>query len=201
MLHHESCELAVEVMEEDYISVAHLVQHRDKVAFSVCSPLRCLHDRDVGDKTVVANRIIVDIVPNLLNQTVVPDSHIAKGRIIDAGMFEESFCYLNIFLETSQPDVTIEHDTVEELRLESLLNNLHLAPVFCPAVVILQCLNLFTGKGTVLHKRFLLVVISLIGLISLISPITFILPQCCKGNHCKGTSERATHALSCKALP
>ena len=76
MLHHKGCKLAIEVVEEDHIAIAHLIQYGDKVTFSISSSLRSLHDRDVRDKTVVANRVVINIVPHLLNKAVVTNGHI-----------------------------------------------------------------------------------------------------------------------------
>ena len=77
MLHHKGCKLAIKVVEEDYIAVAHLVQYRDEITFPVCSTLRSLHDRDVRDEAVVTDGIVINIIPHLLNKAVVTNGHIA----------------------------------------------------------------------------------------------------------------------------
>ena len=77
MLHHKGCKLAIEVVEEDHIAVAHLIQYRDKVTFSIGSSFRSLHDRDVRDEAVVTDCIVINIIPHLLNQAVVTNGHIA----------------------------------------------------------------------------------------------------------------------------
>ena len=77
MLHHKGCKLAIKVVEENHIAIAHLIQYRDEITFPVCSSLRCLHDRDVRDEAVVTNRIVINIVPHLLNQAVVTNGQIA----------------------------------------------------------------------------------------------------------------------------
>ena len=155
MFHHEGGELAVEVVEENHVAVAHLVQYRDQVALTVARSFRRLHDGDVGDEAVVADGVVVDIVPHLFYQAVIAHGHIAQGGVVDAGMLEEVLGNLDILLAAAQPDVAVEHDPMEELRLESVFGNLDPVPVFSPAAVLLQCLYLFKGKGTVLHTSFL----------------------------------------------
>ena len=76
MLHHKGCKLAIEVVEEDYIAVAHLIQYRNKVTFSIGSSFRSLHDRDVRDEAVVTDGIVINIIPHLLNKAVVTNGHI-----------------------------------------------------------------------------------------------------------------------------
>ena len=76
MLHHKGCKLAIKVVEEDHIAVAHLVQYRDEITFPVCSTLRSLHDRDVRDETVVTDGVVINIIPHLLNKAVVTNGHI-----------------------------------------------------------------------------------------------------------------------------
>ena len=76
MLHHKGCKLAIKVVEEDHIAVAHLVQYRDEITFSIGSTLRSLHDRDVRDEAVVTDSIVINIIPHLLNKAVVTNGHI-----------------------------------------------------------------------------------------------------------------------------
>ena len=71
VLHHESCQLRVQVVEQHHIAVTHLVQHTDHVTLTKGSTLGGLHRRHVRDVTVAANGIVVDEIANFLYQAVV----------------------------------------------------------------------------------------------------------------------------------
>ena len=135
VLHHEGSELRVEVVEEHHVAFAHLVEHADEVAFAVGGAFGGLEGADIGDIAVVADFIVVDIVADVLNQTVVANCYVAQCRIVDTTMLEETICYFHVLLGGAQADVAVEHDTVEEVGLEVLVDE-NGCPILSPAAVI-----------------------------------------------------------------
>ena len=77
MFHHEGCQLAVQIAEEDYVAFAHLVEYAHKISFAVSSSLGGFHGRDVWDVAIIANGIVVDEIAYVFYQTVVAYGYIA----------------------------------------------------------------------------------------------------------------------------
>ena len=136
MLHHKGCYLTVEFTEDGHVTVTHLVQHTDGRSFSEGSIFSSLKRTDIRDIAVIADGIIINIVTNLFNQTVVADSHITECRVIDTRMFMKPLGHLDHLVEGTQADIAIEHHSVEIIRNEILIHQYAL-PVLCPAYIVL----------------------------------------------------------------
>ena len=85
------------------------------MAFAIGGTLSGLHGADVRDVAVVANGIVVDEVAHFLDETVVAHRDIAQRGVVDARTLGESLGHLHLFLEHTQTDVAIEHNTVETI--------------------------------------------------------------------------------------
>ena len=133
MLHHEGGKLAIEVVEEDDVAVAHLVEYGDEVALAKGGSLGRLHLRDVGDIAVVADSVVVDVVACLLDEAIVADGDIAERGVVDARVFLEAGAYLDVLLHLAQSDVAIEHHAVVKLRCPAFYGYRHPLPVLGPA--------------------------------------------------------------------
>ena len=140
MLHHEGCQLGVQFAEDNHVAVAHLVEHGDGGTLAEGGIISGLERRDVRDKAVVTDCIVVDVVTYLLNQTVVTHAHVAEGGIVDARVLEEALGHLNLLVEFTQADIAIEHHSMEIIRFKAFGYHYSL-PVFAPANIVFQNLD------------------------------------------------------------
>ena len=141
MLHHESCQLTVQLAEDGYIAITHLIEYGDDRTLTIGGVIGGLQRTDVRDVTVVTDGIVVDIVTHLLDQTVVAHRHIPQRGIIDTRMLHEALGHLNHLLEGAETDIPIEYHTMEVIGTEPFCYHNSL-PVLSPADIIFQDLNL-----------------------------------------------------------
>ena len=152
MLDHEGGELGVEVAEEDDVTVAHLVQDADQMAFAVGGALGGLHRTDVRDVAVVADGIVVDEVANLFYEAVVAHGDVAQGGIVDAGMLGEAFGDLDLLLKYTQAAMAIEQHTVEAIGRE-VLGYLYIFPILSPTAIALEHLDFLSSQLSVISHK------------------------------------------------
>ena len=141
MLHHESCYLTVKPIKEQHIALSYLVQHRDEVAFSVSGALGSLYRTDIGDVAAITNGVVIDVVSDILYQTVVAYGNIAQRSIVDARMLIEVLRHFDAGLENAQRNLAVEHHTAQKRRLEVIVN-LYVAPVLSPTAMVFKNRNL-----------------------------------------------------------
>ena len=60
MLHHKGSQLRVQVVEENHITVTHLIQHGNQMSLTIGSTFCGLQRTDIRDITVVADSIVVN---------------------------------------------------------------------------------------------------------------------------------------------
>ena len=144
VLHHEGRQLAVQVAEENDVAVAHFVEYRDEIALAIGGSLGCLHGTDVADVAIVAYRVVIDVVADVFNQTVVANGHVAQCCVVDAGVFEETTAHLDVFLEVTDVDFAVEHHAMHVIGLK-ILAHVDIRPVFGPTALILKNTDLFVG--------------------------------------------------------
>ena len=83
MLHHEGSHLTVQLTEDRDIPIAHLVEDANHRPLTISGIIGGFEGADIRDVTVVTNRVVVDVVTHLLNQTVISYRDITQGSIID----------------------------------------------------------------------------------------------------------------------
>ena len=99
VLDHECSQLGIQVMEQDNIAVAHLVEYANLMTFAISGTLGSLHGGNIGDIAVITKGIVVDEITDLLYQAVVAHRNITQGGIVDARMFGKALGDLYLFLE------------------------------------------------------------------------------------------------------
>ena len=83
MLHHEGSHLTVQLTEDRDIPIAHLVEDANHRTLAISGIISGFEGADIRDVTVVTDRVVVDVVTHLLNQTVISYRDITQGSIID----------------------------------------------------------------------------------------------------------------------
>ena len=144
VLYHEGCQLAVQVAEENDVAVAHFVEYRDEIALAISSALGCLHGTDIADVAVVANRVVVDVVADVFNQTVIANGHVAQGGVVDAAVFEETTAHFDVFLEVTDVNFAVKHHAMHVIGLK-IFAHMDVRPVFGPTTLNLKNADLFIG--------------------------------------------------------
>ena len=150
MLDHEGCQLRVQVVEKDDITITHLIEHADQMTFAKGCSLGSFHRGNIGDVAIVTNGIVINEVTNLLYQTVIAHGNIAEGGIIDTSMLGEALGDLYLILKLTQANVAIEYHAVETIRSKGLIDH-HIVPILGPAAIALE------------HVDFLLIQMSVIS--------------------------------------
>jgi hypothetical protein len=142
VFNHESSKLTIQVIEQYQVAITHFIQYRDEIALSIRCSFRGFKRTDIGNIAIVTNRIIVDVIADILYQAVIAHRHVSKRGIVDSRMLYETLANLNTLFEIAKVDVAIKHHSMKEVGLE-ILRNLHVRPIFRPTTVVFQYDNLF----------------------------------------------------------
>lgn len=102
MLDHEGRELAVQLIEQQQVAIAHLVEHGDGVSLSVIGLADGVDGADVRDVASVANGHIVEVVADVLDETSVADGNIAQRGVIDTAVLDKTVGHLDGALAIAQ---------------------------------------------------------------------------------------------------
>jgi hypothetical protein len=109
-------DLGVEGVEEDHVAVSTFVLDTDDIAFAIGGIRGGVHLSDIGNVTLLTDIVVVDIVARPLYQAVVPDGHVLEHCVVDAGMLGKTFIYVDVLLEHTEIDFSIELDVPDVRR-------------------------------------------------------------------------------------
>lgn len=149
--HHESGKLTVETIEEKDVAITHFIEHGDEVALSIGGTLGSFQRTDVGDVTFFTYGVVVDVIADILDETVVAYFHIAERGVVDARVLIEITGDFHVGFKYAQSHVAIKLHIMQVYGLEVLIYE-HIAPVFGPTAIILKERYLLTVQFAVCHK-------------------------------------------------
>ena len=144
ILHHEGCQLRVQSVEYHDVPLADFVENRNNRSLAVGCPRRCFDGADIADVATFPYLIVVDVVPDVLDEAVVSDAHVLEHGIPDAAMLAEVVSHFDFFPVGAELYGAVEFNVPDVVGRERL-GYMYRVPVLCGAALSLQLCYLACG--------------------------------------------------------